>query len=85
MKNIKSFKNFKMIAENQNIINNSYIIVIKEDFDKEQVIKELESIGCEIVRNYPFSVMIVKYEGNKSDLYVDGVESANFEKIVNSI
>ena len=49
MKNIKSSKSFKKLFENQNIINNSYLVVIKDDFDKEQVIKELESIGCEII------------------------------------
>jgi hypothetical protein len=81
MKDLKSLKSFKKLFEEQNFIDNSYIIVMKDDYDKEDVIDQLEIIGCEIVRNYPFSVIIVKYDGNKSDLYVDGVESVSFEKI----
>ena len=76
MKHLKIFENF----ENDEFINNSYIVVVKKYYDQEKVANELESIGCEIVRNYPFSVIIVKYDGNKSDLYVDGVESAKDRK-----
>ena len=85
MKNLKSLKSFRKLFEEQEFINNSYVIGIKEESDKEKVATQLEKIGCEIVRNYPFNVMIVNYDGDKDDLYVDGVESANFEKIVKSI
>lgn len=79
-----TFKSFNLL--NENILQNRYVVTIKTDkiSDIDNIIIELEKIGCIIEQKYVFGVIIISYNGNINDIQIDSIASITKEKIANT-